>query len=533
MKIQIEVPDGKQTPRFFYAPWGDAEPRGSLGQEAIDLASLAGLELDPWQQWWMRQVCAIREGTSPNDYHFNPFTKRMEPKWAVLNALLIVSRQNGKGSLLEARELAGLFLFGEKLLIHSAHLFGTANEAFLRIADLINGCPELKKQLPANGILKTSGQQGITTLTGQRLLFKARSDKSIRGFTADLIVLDECMYLSSEHVGGMMPTLSSRPNPQIWMTGSAGDMEIGDCSHMGSLRDSALGGSNPSSLLFAEWSTEVCGDFCQPDCTQHDREDDPAAWAKANPAQGRRISPDYIQSEFEAMDRREFRRERLGIGTYPVDGEAWKIVPKVAWEARTNVFSELEGSFALAVDVTPDTNGGRKSCVAVSGPAKGDDSLEHVEITGRNNDQGVLTLDHLPGTSWVVPRVLEIWRNQKPECVIIDPATFAGGFIDELEQAGVKVIKILAREYAQACADFKSAVAPEPGQQPSLVHIGQAPLAAALAQADRRNLTEMWAWDKRSSDADISPLVAATLARWGYRKHVFTQKNLEFDFFFA
>ena len=31
---------------------------------------------------------------------------------------LICSRQNGKGALLEARELAGLFLLGEELILH-------------------------------------------------------------------------------------------------------------------------------------------------------------------------------------------------------------------------------------------------------------------------------------------------------------------------------------------------------------------------------------------------------------------------------
>jgi hypothetical protein len=46
---------------------------------------------------------------------------------------VIVSRQNGKGAILEARELAGLFQFGEELILHSAHEYRTAMEAFRRI----------------------------------------------------------------------------------------------------------------------------------------------------------------------------------------------------------------------------------------------------------------------------------------------------------------------------------------------------------------------------------------------------------------
>lgn len=49
--------------------------------------------------------------------------ERADGKWAAFETALIVPRQNGKGSVLEARELAGLFLFGEQLILHSAHEF--------------------------------------------------------------------------------------------------------------------------------------------------------------------------------------------------------------------------------------------------------------------------------------------------------------------------------------------------------------------------------------------------------------------------
>ena len=523
----MKGPKGVQMPRLFYAPWGDEEPKGSLGQEAIDLAALAGLELDPWQQWWMRQACAV----NPSDTYYNPFTKRQEPKWAALDALLIVSRQNGKGSLIEARELAGLFLFGERVLLHSAHQFATSNEAFRRIAMLIEGTPELSKELmPKSGILQTSGNQSVNLKSGQRLLFKARSGKSVRGFTGDFIVFDECMFLGAEEIGAMRPALSARPNPHIWMTGSAGDIEIGDCSHMGMIRSKALAGTG-SRLLFAEWSGDMCNDFCFEDCDEHDAIDDPQTWARANPGQGIRIDPDFILSELETMEKRTFLTERLGVGHYPVEGASWQVISKDAWEKRTDELSQLEGKFALAVDVTPDWS---YSCLAVCGPST-NEGLDHVEIIG----SGAVAEDDLSigprnGTQWVVPRVLKIWKAQRPACVVIDPATPAGSFIDELVQAGVNVISPSGREFAQGCGEFRSAVVPAKGEEATIVHIGQKPLADALANADKRRLTDMWAWDKRSSDADISPLVAATLAHWGYRKHVHTAKKpFTPRFFFA
>ena len=62
-----------------------------------------------------------------------PTGERADGKWAAFETALIVPRQNGKGSILEARELAGLFLFGEQLILHSAHEFKTAQEAFRRV----------------------------------------------------------------------------------------------------------------------------------------------------------------------------------------------------------------------------------------------------------------------------------------------------------------------------------------------------------------------------------------------------------------
>ena len=77
---------------------------------------MAGLELDPWQRYVLDVALRVR----PDD------------RWAAFEVALIVARQNGKGAVLEARELAGLFLDlpDEKLILHSAHEFKTCSGAF-------------------------------------------------------------------------------------------------------------------------------------------------------------------------------------------------------------------------------------------------------------------------------------------------------------------------------------------------------------------------------------------------------------------
>jgi hypothetical protein len=115
---------GSQVPRFWTAP-----PRHRLkqpdcracaagtdytcgcgdyqSQDLLGWSSGFGYALDPWQRWWLTEAC----GTKPDG------------RWAAFECALIVSRQNGKNQDLEVRELGGLFVLGESMIIHTAHEF--------------------------------------------------------------------------------------------------------------------------------------------------------------------------------------------------------------------------------------------------------------------------------------------------------------------------------------------------------------------------------------------------------------------------
>ena len=54
-----------------------------------------------------------------------------------------------------------------------------------------------------------------------------------------------------------------------------------------------------------------------------------------------------------------------------------------------------------------------------------------------------------------------------------------------------------------------------PCDQATARHRGQRELTDAIKGAGRRSLGDQWAWARRLSTADISPLVAVTLASWG------------------
>lgn len=448
---QLETP-----PRVSSLP-PDVSDSGA-GSDAIELADSAGLVLDKWQQRVLRGACSTR----------------VDRKWAAFEVGLIVPRQNGKGTILEARELAGLFLFGERLILHSAHEFKTAQEAFRRVLSLVDNNDWLRKQVAK--VRTSHGDEGIELLDGARLRFVARSGGSGRGFSGDCVILDEAMILGPDAMAALLPTLSARPNPQLWYAASAG---MDTSSQLRQVRERGSRGDEPG-LAYFEWSAEPSADL-----------DDVEAWAQANPALGIRIPDEFVMRERAAMPELEFARERLGIWD---DGRRDAVIPMDVWEASADSRSVPVDPVSFAVDVPPD-----RSAASIAIAGRRADGLAHVEV-----------VDHRKGTHWVVERTAELAKRWTPAAVVVDPSGPAGSLIPDLEAAGVTVTTTSAREMAQACGAFYDTAIDR-----RLRHLDQPLLNSALGAARKRNLGDSWAWHRRDL-TDISPLVACTLALYGH-----------------
>lgn len=477
---------GHQRPRILTVP---ATRASTSGQEAIDLAARAGLMLDPWQQFILDQ------GMAEND----------KGDWAAFEVCVNVPRQNGKGGVIEARELWGLFIGGEELILHSAHEFKTAKRAFKRIERLIRGCPDLHKRVKR--YWQTTGEESIELWTGQELRFIARSGGSGRGFTGNCNILDEDMILGDAAMDALMPTMAAIDDPQIWYLGSAG---IGAPSvQLGRLRRRALAALETdipdASLAYFEWSVDPHRDECPRECTEHDDTASAEAVLKSNPAVGYRLSLEKSMREQASMGSAGYARERLGVGEYPTEGtESWEVIPEEAWRALVDAEASLSDPVAFAIDATPE-----RSHAAICAAGKYGEVLA-VEV-----------IDHRPGMGWVVKRARELQEKWTPCAWVVDAGGPAGSLIPELEKEyvdddgvekpGLVIVQPKSREVAQAAGGFFDAV----GQQ-TLAHRDPAPLAAALAGAQKRPLGDAWAWARRGLTVDISPLVAATNALWGH-----------------
>lgn len=468
---------GSRAPRLRVVP----PYTESYGPDAVKLAAKAGLKLDPWQADVLTDVCAL-DPANPD-------------RWAALEACVIVSRQNGKGGLLEAYVLAALFLDGAPLTMYSAHRFDTAREMFLRIKGLISATPALERRV--RKVSEAHGKEGIELRSGERLKFHARSQSAARGFSGDRVILDEAFLLTGATMGAILPTLSARPNPQVVYASSAG-WEISE--QLGRVRRRAVKaveeGRIEPGLTFLEWSA--------PDDTPRTRQAmaDPALWAMANPALGIRIEPEFIAAELRTMGPVEFARERLGVSDYPPDEDegGWEVISEAAWRGQA-VQGEAprpgaEGMRrpAFAVDMRPD-----RTRAAIGAAFRDENGALVVEI-----------VNHAQGSGWVVPRLVELADRHEVCAIAVDKRGPAGSLIGDMERAGLEVFELDTGAVADAYGQFVDGIA-----EKEIVHLDDEPLTEAVRGAGTRPLGDRVTWDRRG-DADICPLVAATNAAYAH-----------------
>lgn len=466
----------------------------SWGPEAVDLVATVGLHLDLGQQ------AILNDGLSEG----------ADRKWLASEVADDEPRQNGKGSILEARALTGLFLLKEPLLIWTAHEFKTAYEGFLRVRTYLDNFDHMRKRVKA--IRSSTHAVEVELLGGQRLAFLARSGGSGRGFAGVApLFLDEAFALTAEQMAALIFAMSAHPNPQVWYMSSAPLIESevlrGIC---------ARGRRGSAGLVYYEWSASgEWGDLEKLVAANKALSDEEAAEpagielrdqlfakvAEANRAFNVRISPASILRELAATGVEQFLRERLGFFAPEEADTGFRVIPQALWSDRQDGDAQIKGRPAFGVFVPPDRS---YAAIAAAGARAAGGRM--VEVTGA----GELD-DYRPGTRWVVPRLKELEEHQ-PSVVVIDDKALA----DEAEQAGLVVHRVNVADVVTGCQLFFDGVASQDAAGRDVWHLGQKVLTDAVAGADKRKVGNSWAWERHDVTGDVTPLAAASLALFGH-----------------
>lgn len=448
----LRIPDGIVTTQF---------PRVYRRLRAV------GVLFDPWQVGFGTAALGCR--------------KNGKYAATVSGVTASIPRQVGK-TFTVGHLLVGLALeFPGTRMVWTSHHSRTTTNTFQSMQGLVGK----KKIRPfVRAIRSTNGEQEIRFTNGSVLMFGAREFGFGRGMDGiDVEVFDEAQKLSLKALEDMVPATNQPRHPHgalVFFIGTPPRPDD-DGDAFTAKRLAGIEGSDPDAM-FVEFSAD---DDADPD----DREQ----WAMANPSFPHRTPVESMLRMRKLLPSEDsWLREALGI--WDAIGSE-QVVPASLWAEDADTLSLPTARFVLAIDVDPAQS---KGSVAFAGLR--DDELVHVELHEQRS-----------GTAWIPPFIADLTQRHDIAAVVVDQRSPAASLLEDLKRLKVRrIVQTTSDDMAVACGQFYEAAV-----SGRLRHLDQHQLNASLAVARKRPLGDRWAWNRKTVDADITPIVAATLAVWG------------------
>lgn len=304
------------------------------------------------------------------------------------------------------------------------------------------------------------------------------SEESGHGSIFDLGVEDEIFAdVDYRRDQALTPAMATRHDSQKLVTSTAGDETAVVFNEKQSKGRAAVAKHTGEGMAYFEFSA-----------APEDDPEDPETWRRTMPALGYTITERTVRAALETMrkedgDLSEFMRAWLNI---PQRRGASVVIPAELWEANQNPSTELGAGLVFGIDSTPDQSSG--SIVAV-------DAELHCEL-----------IEHRAGTGWMKDRAIELAGRWGAE-VAVDASGPVGHLAASLEAADVNVHRYTPQLLGHACGFLLQQIT----EKHLAVRTHQG-LNAAVAGATKTPMGDAWRWGRKSTDVDVSPLIALTLA---------------------
>ncbi|MGV8972240.1 MAG: hypothetical protein ACOH10_07945 [Rhodoglobus sp.] len=498
--------------------------RTTLGFDVIDFArDVLGIELFPWQCWLLLHMLELLPDGS---LRFR-------------TVVVLVARQNGKSLLSQVLALWFMVIWGWPLVLGTAQDLETAEEVWQGAVDLVEEDPVLSQLLKR--VVKVNGKKALELTSGARYKVKAANRRAGRGFSGNLIMLDELReHQSWDAWGAITKTTMARVEALVLALSNAGDATSIVLRYLRKMAHASIGdpdgicGEDTAALLPEadadddpdefEQDADTLGIFewsARPGCDKWDRD----GWAQGNPAMNHPngIPERNISAACKTDPEWVFRTEVLCQWS---DGSLEGPFPPGTWEAGIDATSAIPDGATIryCLDVSWDR---AMSYIAVSGLRE--DGLPHVEIIAqRSGTEWVVSRHKRPdGTDemrgWFADRATEA----NPMTVVVQAkGAPASSLVDDLKDVPfLTVLEWAGSELGAASGQFYDLVvrskAPEgKSARAGLCHRPQPVLDVAAGTAVTKPLGDSWVWNRKASLNDAAPLVAATGAAWGALQRV-------------
>jgi hypothetical protein len=422
---------------------------------------------------WQRRAAAITQ-------ELDPATGR---RW-YRTVVVIVPRQQGKTTWVEAQLAHGALRRPDSTSLYMAQSQKYAGDRIIHelVAKRLDRSPVMRGRYRP---VKSNGSQGIRWANGSYTATAANNDTAGHGLTidADAVVDEAFAHVDLTSVQALSPTQVTCSEPQLWIVSTLGDGTDGLVQHFQDIGAAAL--NDPQS--------QVC--YLEYSAPPGPAVDDLELWHQTMPALGVTCTVAELRNQLVTLGEPEF--DRAFLCRRRPEAHASKI-PAEVWAAqlRTVAGAAPVGPAVLAVDVAHD----RSSSTIAAAAATATGEL-------------VVIVDTRPGTSWIVGALRDLQRARRPAAIVADRRAPVGSMVDRLTLELGALLEPSTLDFSQSAGLLLDELT-----EGTTVHVGQAQLDIAAAQARTRPLGDLWAWNRRESPCDISPLCAATLAVWGHRR---------------
>lgn len=322
---------------------------------------------------------------------------------------------------------------------------------------------------------KSPAYTAIEFKNGSKIEALTTSEEAGHGKTIHMTVMDEAFAHEDNRLEqALIPAMLTIPDSQQLIISTAGTEKSVYLKRQVESGRAAVAEGQTEGVAYTEFSADRDSDYT-----------DPEVWKSCMPGIGYVTTVSKIRDALvsfqSSADENGFRRAYLNEWTASDD----RIIPAQVWAQVVNPKTVPTGNLVFGVDVNPERTA---ASVGVC------DTAGNVELASYERVSGL------------VDRVTNLSRKHGAP-VAIDNGGPAASIIPELKSNGVLVLEYNGRDLANACGRFFDLVADqEISVRPRDV------LEEAVAGATRRALGDAWAWGRRQSTTDISPLVAITLA---------------------
>ena len=488
---------GYEQPRIYTPPLRELTPDTTLGYEVIAFAeSVLGMKLHPWQKWLFIHALEII------DLDDGSWVLRFR------TVVVLVGRQNGKTTMGAVLSLFFLYALRSGLIIGTAQDLEQAEDTWAMCVDIAEADEELSEQIAH--IWRTNGAKRLQLTGGRDYRVKASTRKAGRGKSADLVLLDELReHQNFESYAALSKTGIAKKSALLWCISNAGDGTSVVLRHLRMKAHAALG--DPDGIVAATGDAQSVPDEMLEDSAIGIFEwsanpnlpiTSTEAWRQANPSLGYTITERAIRASCADDPEDVFKTECL---CQWVTAAVTPPFPIGAWEKGIDNDSQIAPDSPLwwGVDISDDRN---RSSIAVCGLTH--ERKHHVEL-----------VEYRPGVGWLQGWFAERAPRYHGMKVALQvkgaPVAAMADIIGAVD--GVEIVPCYGADVAGWCGRLWDAVAACDDESESdsvpIIHRSQPALDLAANIAATRPLGDgAWAWDRKKSLEDISPLVAVTMA---------------------